>query len=86
MQGGAIQLEHQRLVVGIGDQYPGNAADGEAFEERGHMGMDGDEVVHLCLEHGDVQAQLRRPVVHAVPVDGSLGTAKAGKQVCPGRL
>jgi len=46
----------------------------------------GDEMVHFSLEHGDVQAQLCRPVVHAVPVDGALGVAEAGKQLRAGRF
>lgn len=80
-QAGALHLQPQALHVGIGHQYQALPLAARLLQKLHDMGMYGDKVLHFAFQQFDIQLQLAPPVVHAVPLDGSLHGAIARCQL-----
>lgn len=48
--------------------------------------MQGDEMLELSLERGNIERQLPAPVVHTIPIDGPFHALIPGKELGFGQL
>ncbi|MNP19430.1 hypothetical protein D3C76_1119560 [compost metagenome] len=64
-----LQLQRQRVAVGVGDQHGALAGQAQGGEEVVGVRAQGDQVRHLALEVAHRQLQLAAPEVQAVPAE-----------------
>ncbi len=62
-----LQLERQRVAVGVGDQHHALASLAQRREELVGAGSEGDQLGYLTLHLADRQVQFACPVVQAIP-------------------